>query len=247
MKLGMVFEGGASRTIFSCGVADAFLEENIMPDYFIGVSAGIAFGLSYLSKQHGRNLELARKYMSDGNYQGFKFLFDKNRKTFYNLDYVFDEVPRDSSSMSVIEASCALPVFFKPVQVGRRYYLDGGVADSVPFERALEQGCDKVIVVLTRERGYEKHTDGGTKISSALYRRYPNIVKDLKERPAKYNESMQKLFRLEKEGRVFVIAPDTTHGVGRTESDPKRLEELYEEGYLEGKEQMVALKNYLKK
>ena len=57
MKLGMVFEGGASRTIFSCGVADAFLEENIMPDYFIGVSAGIAFGLSYLSKQHGRNLE----------------------------------------------------------------------------------------------------------------------------------------------------------------------------------------------
>ena len=44
-------------------------------------------------------------------------------------------------------------------------------------------------------------------------RRYPNIVKDLKERPAKYNESMQKLFRLEKEGRVFVIAPDTTHGV----------------------------------
>ena len=62
MKLGMVFEGGASRTIFSCGVADAFLEENIMPDYFIGVSAGIAFGLSYLSKQHGRNLELARKY-----------------------------------------------------------------------------------------------------------------------------------------------------------------------------------------
>ena len=93
----------------------------------------------------------------------------------------------------------------------------------------------------------EKHTDGGTKISSALYRRYPNIVKDLKERPAKYNESMQKLFRLEKEGRVFVIAPDTTHGVGRTESDPKRLEELYEEGYLEGKEQMAALKNYLKK
>ena len=51
MKLGMVFEGGASRTIFSCGVADAFLEENIMPDYFIGVSAGIAFGLSYLSKR----------------------------------------------------------------------------------------------------------------------------------------------------------------------------------------------------
>ncbi|MDE7062888.1 MAG: patatin-like phospholipase family protein, partial [Lachnospiraceae bacterium] len=74
MKLGMVFEGGASRTVFSCGVADAFLEENIMPDYFVGVSAGIAFGISYLSGQQGRNLTLAKQYMSDGNYQVFQFL-----------------------------------------------------------------------------------------------------------------------------------------------------------------------------
>ena len=63
MKLGMVFEGGANRTVFSCGVMDKFLEENIMPDYYIGVSAGMAYGLSYLSGQKGRNLELMEKYM----------------------------------------------------------------------------------------------------------------------------------------------------------------------------------------
>ena len=62
MKLGMVFEGGANRTVFSCGVMDKFLEENIMPDYYIGVSAGMAYGLSYLSGQKGRNLELMEKY-----------------------------------------------------------------------------------------------------------------------------------------------------------------------------------------
>lgn len=49
----MVCEGGASRTAFSCGVLDAFLEENLMPDYFIGVSAGIAFGVSYFIKTEG--------------------------------------------------------------------------------------------------------------------------------------------------------------------------------------------------
>ena len=64
MKLGMVFEGGANRTVFSCGVMDKFLEENIMPDYYIGVSAGMAYGLSYLSGQKGRNLELMEKYMA---------------------------------------------------------------------------------------------------------------------------------------------------------------------------------------
>ena len=68
MKLGMVFEGGANRTVFSCGVMDKFLEENIMPDYYIGVSAGMAYGLSYLSGQKGRNLELMEKYMADKRY-----------------------------------------------------------------------------------------------------------------------------------------------------------------------------------
>ena len=72
MKLGMVFEGGASRTAFSCGVMDAFLEEELMPDYFIGVSAGIAFGVSYLSKQKGRNLKLLEEYMADKRYMGLK-------------------------------------------------------------------------------------------------------------------------------------------------------------------------------
>lgn len=58
MKTGIVFEGGAFRTIFSCGVMDAFLEKNIMPDYIIGVSAGAAYGVSYASRQPGRNLKI---------------------------------------------------------------------------------------------------------------------------------------------------------------------------------------------
>lgn len=281
MKLGMVFEGGASRTVFSCGVADVFLEEKIMPDYFIGVSAGIAYGISYLSGQKGRNLTLAKQYMSDGNYQGFQFLFDRNIKSFYNIDYVFNkvpnellpfdwdafarfpgqveavvtnirtgraeykEVPRKGPRLDVVVASCALPVFFQPVKLGRGYYLDGGISDSVPYKRALEQGCDKVIVVLTRERDYVKHTEAGVGVTAALYHKYPKLVEALRHRPENYNASMAGLRQLEKEGKVFVIAPDTTLGVGRTESRPEKLEQLYEEGYLEAKEQMTALRRFL--
>lgn len=283
MKLGMVFEGGASRTVFSCGVADAFLEENLMPDYFIGVSAGIAYGVSYLSKQKRRNYTIATEYMSKPEYQGLQYLLDRSKRTYYNLAYVFDEmprehlpfdydtfaaypgkveaavtnihtgraeyieVPRDEKSRDVLVASCALPIFFQPVKLGRRYYLDGGIADSIPYEHALKEGCDKIIVVLTRERGYIKHTDESARIASVLYRRYPNIAKALKNRAKNYNASMNRLMELKKEGRVFVIAPDDTHGIGRTETDPKKLELLYEEGYLEAKEQMTALKNYLAK
>jgi predicted patatin/cPLA2 family phospholipase len=281
MKLGITFEGGASRTIFSCGVADAFLEENLMPDYFIGVSAGIAFGISYLSKQKGRNLRLAKEYMHDKQYQGFKYLLDKEKKTFYNVEYAFGEVPnkllpfdydalaqyqgkavatvtnihtgkaeyievpRDKSHYDLIVASCSLPVLFTPVKLGKRYYLDGGIADSIPYKQAIKEGCDKNIVVLTRERNYVKKIERGTKISGLLYKKYPKVVKSLYERAEKYNACMQELLQLEKEGGIFVIAPDSTFGIGRTESDPAKLELLYEAGYLKAKEQMVALKNYL--
>ena len=51
MKTGLVLEGGALRTIFSTGVFDALLEKNVMADYVVGVSAGIAYGVSYVSKQ----------------------------------------------------------------------------------------------------------------------------------------------------------------------------------------------------
>ena len=93
MKLGVVCEGGANRTIFSCGVLDVFLEENLLPDYFIGVSAGIAYGISYLAKQKGRNLELMETYMADKRYMGMRHLIDRGERAYYNTKFVFDEVP----------------------------------------------------------------------------------------------------------------------------------------------------------
>ena len=65
MKTGIVFEGGAFRTIFSCGVMDAMLENKIMPDYMIGVSAGAAYGVSMASGQIGRNLKILIDYRND--------------------------------------------------------------------------------------------------------------------------------------------------------------------------------------
>lgn len=281
MKLGIIMEGGASRTIFSCGVTDAFLEENIMPDYFIGVSAGIAYGVSYLSKQKGRNLTIAKKYMRDKRYMGVRHLLKD--KSFYNIPFVFGEVPnkleafdyetfaafpgkveacvtnihtgkaeylevpRNDEQFEVLVASCALPILFQPVKVGKRYYLDGGLSDSIPYQHAIQEGCDKNIVILTRERGYVKKEERGGRISRKLYKKYPNIVQDLKKRPEEYNACVKELMELEQKGEIFVIAPETTHGVGRTESNPEKLTRLYEEGYQQAKKQMEDLKKYLGK
>lgn len=280
-KLGMVFEGGANRTVFSCGVMDAFLEECIMPDYFIGVSAGIAFGVSYLSRQKGRNLEVIEKYIPDKRYMGMRHLIDRKKRAFYNIGFVFEEVPdklvpfdydafgaypgiveaavtnihtgkaeylevpRGKDMRDTLVASCSLPVLFQPVKIGKHYYLDGGISDSIPFRHALEQGCDKLVVVLTRERGYVKTVEKAAGITNRLYHRYPKIVEDMESRAERYNADMKELLELEKKGEVFVIAPETTYGVGRTETDVVKLRRLYDEGYQIGLEQMTALKKYL--
>ena len=281
MKLGMVFEGGANRTIFSCGVMDAFLEEGLMPDYFIGVSAGIAYGVSYLSGQKGRNLEVMEKYMADKRYMGMRHLFNKKEKAYYNTKFVFEqvpnelvpydydafgqypgtveaavtnihtgkaeylEVPRGKDMRDTLVASCSLPILFQPVKIGRHYYLDGGIADSVPFEHAMDEGCDKVVVVLTRERSYVKTQEKAIKLTNRLYKKYPKIVEALNSRAERYNESMKQLAELEQEGKVFVIAPETTFGVGRTETDTVKLRRLYDEGYRIAEAQMEALREYL--
>ena len=142
-------------------------------------------------------------------------------------------------------ASCSLPILFQPVKIGRHYYLDGGIADSIPFRHALEEGCDKLIVVLTREHGYVKTTEKAIRITDKLYKKYPKIVEAMDTRAERYNEDVKKLDELEQQGKVFVIAPETTLGVGRTESDPKKLRELYEEGYRIGREKMKKLRKYL--
>ncbi len=281
MKLGIVMEGGASRTIFSCGVTDVFLDENIMPDYLIGVSAGIAYGVSYVSGQRGRNAQFTREYMHDRRYMGIQHWLNPRKRCYYNLDFAFDkmanvlipydydalanypgqvvavvtnietgepeykELPAYERKWETTIASCSLPVLFPPVKLGDHYYMDGGIADSIPYKKAMEEGCDKIIVILTRERAYEMGEEKAAKLIHLACRKYPKVVERLKNRAEDYNRNCREMFELEKQGKLFVIAPRDTFGVGRTERRWEQLGRLYEEGVEVAREQMEALKMYL--
>ena len=101
----------------------------------------------------------------------------------------------------------------------------------IPFEKALIDGCDKIIVVLTRPRIYKKKADPSVDICRFLYRKHKGFSKALKERAEKYNNLREKLFELEKEGKAIVIAPDNTDGWKRTERKSEKIKEMYDEGY----------------
>ena len=83
------------RTIFSTGVCDALLTRDLLPDYVIGVSAGIAYGVSYVSRQSRRNLEIMVNYINDKRYMGARNLLRRNNRAYFGLDFVFGAIPNE--------------------------------------------------------------------------------------------------------------------------------------------------------
>lgn len=90
---GLVLEGGTFRGIYSAGIMDAFLEAEIEFPYVVGVSAGISNGLSYVSKQFGRNIEILEKFRNDKRYIGVGNY--RKQKSLFGLDFVYGDIPRE--------------------------------------------------------------------------------------------------------------------------------------------------------
>ena len=281
MKTGLVLEGGALRAIFSSGVCDALLDGKIMTDYVIGVSAGIAYGVSYVSRQPRRNLEVVTRYAPDKRYMGMNNLVDKSNRSYFGLKFAYDTIPnelipfdydtfaaypgeveavvtnlntgkadylpvprRDRESL-LLQATCAMPLLFPIYEIDGQPYLDGGAADSIPWQRALDKGCERIAVVLTRPREYRRKPDQMIRLIRKQYKEYPAFVEAMETRAQRYNESREQLFALEQEGKALVIAPKSTLGVGRIERDTEKLRLLWAEGYQMTVERMEEIRDYL--
>ncbi len=147
----------------------------------------------------------------------------------------------------VLRASSSLPVFAPVVEYQGGKYLDGGVTDSIPVKKALDDGCDKVIVVLTRERGYVKAPEKFRSVYKRMYRNYPKLVEAMDHRHEMYNETLSYLDELEKEGKAIIVAPDAPLPVGRFEKDPDKLKTVWKIGYDDVKKQMKQIFKFTEK
>ena len=281
MKTGLVLEGGALRTIFSCGVLDAFLDAQLpLPDYFVGVSAGAAYGTSYLARQNRRNLKLITSYAGDKRYMGVGNLLNPKNRSYFGLKFAYDTIPnelvpfdyeafqayegmaeavvtnvatgeaeyhlipRNERYNKTILASCSIPLMFPTVELEGGEYLDGGCADAIPWKHALEMGCDRVVVILTRERDYRKEPDGSMRAIARTFKKNPAFVEAMTTRAQRYNENREELFQAEREGKVLVIAPEDTLGCSRTERDTEIRRALWQQGYFAGRKLLPQIQEY---
>lgn len=136
----------------------------------------------------------------------------------------------ESRLIQIAKASSSLPYVCPVVWVDHKPMLDGGIVDSIPVERAMEQGYAFNVAVLTRNRGY-RDTGRDIKNPPYIYRRFPRLRLVLSKRHAVYNRQLELTEQLEDEGRLLAIRPKRPLEVGRLESNIEKLTALYNEGY----------------
>lgn len=146
-----------------------------------------------------------------------------------------------------IRASASMPLLAPMVPVEGRPCLDGGVSTSIPFQRPLEEGYRKVVVLTTREHGYRKEpvAPGLARVYAKAYRKYPELVKAVLSTPRRYGRELDLLDQLEAQGKVFVLRPPVPVTVSRTEKDVAKLQALYDQGRETCLARLEELKAYL--
>ena len=162
---------------------------------------------------------------------------DTGEAEYMQVKSVFDQ-------MDLLRASGSMPFVSRPVEWEGRRYLDGGVSDSIPFEWMAARGCDKLIVVLTREEGCRKTPMNGA-LLRLLRRKYPAIARRLAARHTDYNRALEELERWQAEGRAFVIRPSVKTPISRIETDPEKLQQVYDLGLADGQAALPALQAWL--
>lgn len=148
--------------------------------------------------------------------------------------------------LKVIRASSSLPLLTPIVEIDGGVYLDGAVSDSIPVKKAIKDGYERNIIILTRDKEYRKSPMKFKGLIKSKYKKYPNLVDAILNRYKMYNETLDYIDKLEKEGRVFVIRPSVDLEVDRLEKNPQKLEALYKLGYEDIRNNYDKLKNWLK-
>ena len=280
MKIGLALECGSRQTIFSAGVLDAWLDENIDFSYYCAVSAGCHAAMNYITRQRGRFRYIIQPTKIQKGMDKAHRIFDGIQKECYALHYdaaygdmpfdfhlffgsgvecefgltcletgrseFFQEYMSEKRLLDIVNASSALPMLFPMVQIDDKHYADGCVTSPIPYQRALEKGCDKVVVVSTHYPG-EIVTDFRKYrviLNPMFKRKYPDFFRALMLRYKRYEKMFAEMEKLEKKGKVMIFRPEK-EVCDLFATDRNELDETYNMGFEYAKRRMDDLKTFM--
>lgn len=141
----------------------------------------------------------------------------------------------------VLKATCSLPVVAKPVKIGNEDYLDGGLSDPIPIEKAFADGCDKVILVLTKKRQDYLKPISITPLLKKSHLKNRIIAILALSMHLKCQKALKIAEEYEKQGKVIIIEPETCFGMKTFTNDTNLIMKLYESGYEDARRCMVKV------
>lgn len=206
-------------------------------------------------------------YRANHGIIGFDFVLDEynrfdplNAQVFYRQDRRFVAVATSCLTgkaeyfekgkcrelMKAVQASASIPYVSRPVEVEGVPCLDGGCADRVPFQWAVDQGYEKILVVRTRARDFRAEPNPrASHVAKRFYWRYPEFSQVLAETDEIYNRQCDRMEELEAQGRIFYLTPSEAPDVKVLEKDLGKLLSLYQLGYRDAQAHLPALRAYL--
>lgn len=272
----LVLEGGGWRGLYTLGVIDYLMQNDINLSSVVGCSAGSLAALQYITGQIGWGAHIDLKYRHDKNYCGRKAF--KTDKGITGFSYLFNEIQKDipldidklnnskrklavsatniltgkieyfekgkCDILKAAQASSTVPYVSKPVIINKIPYLDGGCVEKIPYNWAKNNKYKKIVIVRTRELEFRRK-EGLPAVAKILYKKYPNLVKNMEKTNKKFNDMVEMLEKKHKDKEIFVIAPSKKVTVSRFEGDMDKLGDLYWLGYNDAKNSLKDLKEYL--
>ncbi len=145
--------------------------------------------------------------------------------------YYFTKHDMKLDDYTILKASSAIPAVCKGYKINGREYYDGGVSDPVPVQKALDDGCDKLVLILTKPVEITDTLARDTKMAKMIRKNYPLLAEKLIQKSANYKKGLDLALELQKQGKCLIVAPDDCCGVSTLTKDKDKLHALYEKGY----------------
>ena len=172
------------------------------------------------------------------------------RDTGRTVTYGREDAPNVWELIKRVRASSTVPGVMPPEPIDGVVYLDGGLGEGagLPLAMAEHDGFERIVLVATREPGYRKKELTGfqRRLIGRVFGKYPKVVEALLTRADRYNQELDRLAQMERDGRVLAIRPDTMP-VKNSTIDRKRLEQAYELGHAQGERELDRILDYVGK
>lgn len=140
-----------------------------------------------------------------------------------------NDIKRDD--YSILKASSAIPVVCEPQYIDNVPYFDGALGNPVPVKKAFEDGCDKLVLILTKPESLIQTPDNEKILAKMFQSKYPKAARQLELRAERYNQGVALAQEYAKDGKAIIISPDDTCGVDTLVKNKSSLQKLYEKGY----------------